>query len=128
MARFSFSRHFVLAGVVEHACEEARARASRVNTDTGRLDENDVLEIVTRAGAIFRAEDNVLDLQDPLTSNASAHSAHSALSNLMLVVGDIHGQFYDLIKIFEEKVGGHPSQRKYLFLGDYVDRGSFSLV
>lgn len=81
----------------------------------GRLHREDVLEIIVQAREIFgtvrvtvEKERNVVYVDDPIT-----------------VVGDIHGQFYDLEKIFE--LGGDPNTRKYLFLGDYIDRGLFSL-
>ena len=72
----------------------------------GLLAEKDALQILNRCAAILRKEPNLMRLNDPIT-----------------LVGDIHGQFYDLMKLFD--IGGEPRDQQYLFLGDYVDRGCF---
>jgi serine/threonine-protein phosphatase 5 len=53
-------------------------------------------------------------------------SVGSAAQERFTVCGDVHGQYYDLLNIFE--INGNPSEKNpYLFNGDFVDRGSFGV-
>lgn len=77
------------------------------------LPENDMKHLCEKVKDLLMEESNIQPVKSPVT-----------------VCGDIHGQFHDLLELFKI-AGGFPSgstlSNNYIFLGDYVDRGYFSL-
>ncbi|KAJ7963877.1 Serine/threonine-protein phosphatase [Quillaja saponaria] len=68
----------------------------------------------------------VLQTREMLQALPSLVDINISAGKQITVCGDVHGQFYDLLNIFE--LNGLPSnENPYLFNGDFVDRGSFSL-
>lgn len=67
-----------------------------------------VFSLLKKAKEILTKESNVQEVRCPVT-----------------VCGDVHGQFHDLMELF--KIGGKSPDTNYLFMGDYVDRGYYSV-
>jgi len=72
------------------------------------IGEEEVRALCNKAKEILMEEQNVHHVPIPAT-----------------VVGDIHGQFYDLLELFD--VGGQVPSVNYVFMGDFVDRGYYSV-
>lgn len=78
-----------------------------------RLHKRYAFQIILSAGSILQNNPSLVDIPVPPESKFT-------------VCGDIHGQYYDLLNVFH--MNGVPSpDNPYLFNGDFVDRGSFSL-
>ncbi|XP_004536359.1 serine/threonine-protein phosphatase beta isoform isoform X1 [Ceratitis capitata] len=73
-----------------------------------QMSEAEVRGLCLKSREIFLQQPILLELEAPL-----------------IICGDIHGQYTDLLRLFE--YGGFPPAANYLFLGDYVDRGKQSL-
>ncbi|KAM3258436.1 hypothetical protein ACQJBY_044588 [Aegilops geniculata] len=72
------------------------------------LVEPELKALCEKAKEILMEESNVQPVRSPVT-----------------ICGDIHGQFHDLAELF--RIGGKCPDTNYLFMGDYVDRGYYSV-
>lgn len=72
------------------------------------LSEKELRSVCEYAKDVLAQEPNLVPVKAPAT-----------------LVGDIHGQFYDLLNILA--IGGEPPGTNYVFMGDYVDRGHHSV-
>ncbi|KAL5973475.1 hypothetical protein ACLOJK_030126 [Asimina triloba] len=83
-----------------------------------QLSESEIRQLCVSSKEIFLQQPNLLELEAPI-------KICDELLELTGLLSDIHGQYSDLLRLFE--YGGFPPQANYLFLGDYVDRGKQSL-
>lgn len=70
-------------------------------------------------------ESELKQLCDMVKTIMSEESNVQSVSGPVTVCGDIHGQFFDLLQLF--KIGGQVPDTKYVFMGDFVDRGHHSV-
>ncbi|EPY53590.1 serine/threonine protein phosphatase [Schizosaccharomyces cryophilus OY26] len=77
--------------------------------ENGRvIPEANVIELCQRVRDILIEESNLQHISSPVT-----------------ICGDIHGQLHDMLELF--RIGGSCPETKYVFLGDFVDRGFYSV-
>jgi len=72
------------------------------------LDESEMKQLCDRVKSILIEESNIQPVSTPVT-----------------ICGDIHGQFWDLLELLRK--GGSIPETSYIFMGDFVDRGYYSL-
>ena len=114
-----FNSNNSLNGLIKETTEEINMRLDKLinklllakdykpNTEIDLLEE-EIKWVIYKSYEIIKNQPVFIELNSPIN-----------------ICGDVHGQFYDLLRLFN--YGGEPPKANYLFLGDYVDRGKNSL-
>ena len=80
------------------------------------LEQHEIQELCFQSKEIFRSQPMLLELEAPLTI------AGTFCVVVIFSKGAIYGHYHGLLRLFE--AGGFPPETNYLFLGNYVDRGT----
>ncbi|KAJ8513865.1 hypothetical protein OPV22_004299 [Ensete ventricosum] len=94
----------VLDDIIRRLLETKGGRAVK----NAQVTDAEIRQLCVESKEVFVSQPILLELEAPIK-----------------ICGDIHGQYTDLLRLFE--YGGYPPQANYLFLGDYVDRGKQSI-
>ncbi|KAK7369731.1 hypothetical protein VNO80_11774 [Phaseolus coccineus] len=105
--RFSNSREMD-ENLIDDIIRRLVAAKNGRTTKQVQLTEAEIRQLCASSKEIFLSQPNLLELEAPIK-----------------ICGDVHGQYSDLLRLFE--YGGYPPEANYLFLGDYVDRGKQSI-
>ena len=100
--------HPIIETRKNHFAKEEPTKELNPITKNNQLTPEEIKFLCTKALEIFMEEPVLLEVSAPVN-----------------ICGDTHGQYNDLLRLFE--FGGRPPQTNYLFLGDYVDRGKNSV-
>ena len=87
---------------------QQRGTSSRTIRTVPEFDQSLLIDLCQRTVELLRTKPTLVHLKTPIH-----------------VVGDLHGSLHDLVTIFTST--GFPPESRYVFLGDYVDRGPFSI-
>eukprot|EP01061_Rhynchopus_euleeides_P017243 TRINITY_DN286_c1_g5_i1.p1 TRINITY_DN286_c1_g5~~TRINITY_DN286_c1_g5_i1.p1 ORF type:complete len:310 (+),score=125.73 TRINITY_DN286_c1_g5_i1:103-1032(+) len=97
-----------LDNIIEKLLASRSTSAARATIKPVNLTEQEIHSLILKTREVFMVQSALIEIVAPVK-----------------VCGDVHGQYGDLLRLFE--YGGFPPESNYLFLGDYVDRGKFSL-